>query len=93
MNLNLVCNNNSCELYEVKFVDCCNLWAHLHVGCMYALFRSKSQWLHQDVTRQNVVLLHFKCVLAWIASMVMVSTLKPVLPQLASEPKCIHQRV
>jgi hypothetical protein len=58
-------------------MDCCNLLAHLRVGCMYALFRSKFQWLHRDVTRQTVVLLRFKCVLAWIASMVMVSALKP----------------
>jgi hypothetical protein len=57
-------------------MDFCNLWAHLRVGCMYALFQSKFQWLHRDVTRQTVVLLHFKCMLAWIASMVMVSALK-----------------
>jgi hypothetical protein len=37
---------------------------------MYALFRSKFQWLHWDVTRQDVVLLRFKSVLARIASMV-----------------------
>jgi hypothetical protein len=58
-------------------MGCCNLWAHLRVGCMYVLFRSKFQCLHWDVTRQTVVLLDFKCVLAPIASMVMVSALKP----------------
>jgi hypothetical protein len=47
------------------------------VGCMYVLFRSKFQWLHRDFTRQTVVLLHFKCVLGRIVSMVMVSALKP----------------
>jgi hypothetical protein len=57
-------------------MDFCNLYAHLHVVCIYALFRSKFQWLHRDVTRQTVVLLYFKCVLARIASMVMVSALK-----------------
>jgi hypothetical protein len=43
---------------------------------MYALFQSEIQWLHQDVTPQTVQLLHFKCVLARIAFMVMVSALK-----------------
>jgi hypothetical protein len=58
-------------------MDCYNLWAHLHVGCMYTLFQSKFHWLHRDVTQQTVVLLCFKCVLARIASMLMVSALKP----------------
>jgi hypothetical protein len=57
-------------------MDCCNLWAHLHVGYMYALFRSKFQWLHRDVTQQTIILLCFKWVLARIASMVMVRALK-----------------
>jgi hypothetical protein len=30
------------ELCDVKFMDCYNLWAHLRVGCMYALFRFAS---------------------------------------------------
>jgi hypothetical protein len=51
-------------------MDCCNLWAHLRVGCIYAFF-------YRNVTRQIVVLLRLKCGLAWIASMVMVSALKP----------------
>jgi hypothetical protein len=65
------------ELCDVKFMDCCNLWAHFCVGCMYVLFQSKFQWLHQDVTRQTVLLHHFKYVLARIASMVIVSVHKP----------------
>jgi hypothetical protein len=58
-------------------MDCCILSAHLRMGCMYALFRLKFQWLHRDVTRQTVVLLRFKCVLARIIFMVMVSAVKP----------------
>jgi hypothetical protein len=44
---------------------------------MYALFQSEIQWSHRDVTGQTVCLLCFKCVLARIAFMVMVSVLKP----------------
>jgi hypothetical protein len=44
---------------------------------MYALFRSKFQWLHQDITRQAVELLRLKCELAVIALVVMVSALEP----------------
>jgi hypothetical protein len=54
----------------------CYIWAHFRVGCMYALFQSIFQWLHCDVTRQTVIFLRFKCVLAQIASMVMVSAFK-----------------
>jgi hypothetical protein len=57
-------------------MDLCNLWARFRVGSMYALFRSKFQWLHRDVTRQTVVLLRFKCVLVRIASTMMVRALK-----------------